>query len=233
MADREKRRGGRALKKTVSDALASERCLDILKALEDVTPRQLVNPLIGNLCSLDDTEHWRAVSAVGSIVAGLAEKDLESARVVMRRFMWQLNDESGGIGWGVPEAMAECMAKNRRLAEEFASILVSYLDPVRNFLEMDPLRKGAAWGVGRLARVYPESVSDAGPFLAQCLDSEHAGLRGAAAWALAALPTPEARDELEALVHDDEPVSLWEDGKLLATTVGELARDALSRMEGT
>lgn len=25
---------------------------------------------------------------------------MDSARIVMRRLMWSLNDESGGIGWG-------------------------------------------------------------------------------------------------------------------------------------
>ena len=46
---------------------------------------------------------------MGVVVAGLAEHDMESARVVMRRLMWNLNDESGGIGWSSPEAMGEIM----------------------------------------------------------------------------------------------------------------------------
>ncbi len=38
----------------------------------------------------------------------------------MRRFLWSLNDESGGIGRARPEAMAECMCRDVRLADEYA-----------------------------------------------------------------------------------------------------------------
>ena len=76
----------------------------------------------------------------------------------MRRLMWMLNDESGGIGWGAPEAMAEAMACHPRLAEEYVRILLSYIREDGNFLEYEPLRRGALWGIGRLARVYPEML---------------------------------------------------------------------------
>ena len=55
---------------------------------------------------------------MGAVVAHLAEKDMESARVVMRRLMCSLNDESGGIGWGAPEAMGEIIASHEGLASE-------------------------------------------------------------------------------------------------------------------
>jgi len=44
------------------------------------------------------------------VISNLTEKEMESARVIMRRLMWSLNDESGDIGWGAPEAMAEIIA---------------------------------------------------------------------------------------------------------------------------
>ncbi len=72
--------------------------------------------------------------------------------------MWTLNDESGGIGWGAPEAMAEAMACHPRLAEEYVRILLSYIREDGNFLEYEPLRRGALWGIGRLAHIYPEML---------------------------------------------------------------------------
>ncbi|MEA3417440.1 MAG: hypothetical protein U9R02_15080 [Thermodesulfobacteriota bacterium] len=56
---------------------------------------------------------------MGVVVSNLADHDMESARVIMRRLIWNLNDESGGIGWGSPEAMGEIMARNNRLALPF------------------------------------------------------------------------------------------------------------------
>ena len=58
----------------------------------------------------DELIRWRAVSAMGIVTAALADARMDAARVIMRRMMWQLNDESGGIGWGIPEAMGEIMA---------------------------------------------------------------------------------------------------------------------------
>ena len=92
----------------------------------------------------DELVKWRAVTAIGSIVTLLAKKDIEAARVIMRRLMWSLNDESGGIGWGAPEAMSEIMAQSNKIAEEYNSILISYLNEQGNFLEYEPLQKGSA-----------------------------------------------------------------------------------------
>jgi len=102
---------------------------------------------------------------MGAVVANLAEQDMESARVIMRRLMWSLNDESGGIGWGAPEAMGEIIASHDGLAKEYVSVLISYVWKEGNFLEYEPLQRGAVWGVGRVAQVRPELAQDAGPHL--------------------------------------------------------------------
>jgi len=58
--------------------------------------RQVVNPLISFFLHKELIIKWRAVFALGMIVDKIAKEDMESARVVMRRLMWTLNDESGG-----------------------------------------------------------------------------------------------------------------------------------------
>ena len=82
---------------------------------------------LADLCSNEEQVKWTAVKTLGAYVSELAENDLEAARDWMRRFMWQLNEESGGIGWGVAETMGEAMARHEGLAREFSCILVSYL----------------------------------------------------------------------------------------------------------
>lgn len=58
----------------------------------------------------------------------------------MCRLMWTLNDESGGIGWGAPETMAEAMACHPHIAEEYVCILLFYIREDGNFLEYEPIR---------------------------------------------------------------------------------------------
>jgi hypothetical protein len=126
-----------------------------------IPAQNLISPLFSALFSIQETIHWRAVTCMGDAVLSLAHSRLEPARVVMRRLMWSLNDESGGIGWGAPEAMGEIMARHSGLAAEYSSILCSYVVPSEgpdNYLEYAPLRLGAYWGIARLAQAWPSYV---------------------------------------------------------------------------
>ena len=134
----------------------------------DVPPQKMINPLLCALFETDEVLRWRVVRAIGITVSAMAGKDLESARTIMRRLMWSLNDESGGIGWGAPEAMGEIMAENETLAREYHRILVSYIDVQGNLLENDELELGVMWGISRLAQKRPELLRDwTAPVMAQ------------------------------------------------------------------
>ena len=65
--------------------------------------------------------------ALGQVVAGLEEGSAEDMHNIMRRLMWHMNEESGNIGWGIPEAFAEILAQHRRLGDEFYPILNYFL----------------------------------------------------------------------------------------------------------
>jgi hypothetical protein len=164
---------------------------------------------------------------MGSVVASLAERDPESARVVMRRFIWNLNDESGGIGWGCPEAMAESMARSEAMACEYACILLSYIQPGGNYLEHESLQDGVLWGIGRLARERPERIRGCERRLLTYLQSSRVMHRALAAYALGALYHPEMNRLLGRLVEDRAAIRLYRDQRLVDCTVADLAREAL------
>ena len=122
--------------------------------------RKLVNALFSFLCSTDKKIKSNAVMAMGEVVSKIAEIDLESARIIMRRLMLNLNDESGGIGWGAPEAMGEIMARSEKLAEEYHKILISYTLGGGNELDFEELQKDVIAGLKRLSRVRPNLVKE-------------------------------------------------------------------------
>jgi HEAT repeat protein len=224
----------RALKRSgLRDLLRSGDIERAAAELGQLPGRRFLNPLRSALCS-DERAKWSAVTLIGLLTAELADRDPESARVVMRTLMWNLTEESGGIAWGVPESLAEIMACHEALAEEYAPILVSYMREDGNFLEYEPLQRGVVWGVGRLAQVRPGLLRDnhASRYLLPYLESADAVVRGLAAWALGLIGTREAATSLEALVEDREEVRLYLDRELVTTSVGELARRALVRTAG-
>jgi len=219
--------GSRKLKKKILGLLGDK---DFEKSLEKVChlpARQAVNPLFSLFYDASELIRWRAVAAMGAVVANLAQIDMESARVIMRRLMWNLNDESGGIGWGSPEAMGEIMARSSKLADEYASLLVSYIDKEGNFLEHEILQRGVLWGLGRLAHARPGILEHATPFLFPYLQSEDAIHRGLAAWAAGALDTGLAKPSLQILVTDEAAIKIFLGNRLVERTVAQLAKEAL------
>lgn len=206
-----------------------------LDELLAVPGEHVVGGLFGALLHPDPLVRWHAVTAFGLVVAAMAEAAPESARVVMRRFLWSLNDESGGIGWGAPEAMAEIMAQSPRMANEYAKILRAYIHEAADdcpdcFLEYAPLRRGAFWGLGRLAEVRPEHVADAAPDIVAALHEPDAGIRGLAVWTAGNLRLVEAAPGLRACAHDPAPLDLYRNRTLSTTTVGTLAAEALATL---
>jgi hypothetical protein len=224
----EAKQSGRHLKDNVLALLGSDNFDQSLHELCQLPARQVINPLFSFLLSSDEQTRWRAVTAMGAVVANLAEKDMESARVVVRRLMWSLNDESGGIGWGAPEAMGEIIASHEGLAKEYASVLISYVREDGNFLEYEPLQRGAVWGIGRATQARPHLVQDAGPHLLLFLESPDATVRGLAAWAVGLLGAEAARPQLEALLEDGAEVPLYIDARLVLRRVCDLAKEALA-----
>ena len=225
------KRSGRDLKRKVLALLESDNFDQSLNDLCRLPARQVINPLFSFLLSSEEQIRWRAITAMGAVVARHAEEDMESARVIMRRLMWSLNDESGGIGWGAPEAMGEIVASHEGLAKEYAPILISYVREDGNFLEYGPLQRGAVWGIGRAAQVRPLLVRDAVPHLILFLKSSDATVRGLSAWTLGLLGAEAARTELEALLGDEAEVPIYIDGRLMVRSVGDLAKEALALIE--
>jgi len=189
--------------------------------------RRLINPLLSFLLSPDETLKWRSVSAVGLVMSVTASTDMEAARVIMRRLIWSLNDESGGIGWGSPEAMGEIMACHRGLAEEYHRILVSYIRRDGNLLENELLERGVLWGIGRLAQVRAGLIGYAPPHVALYLESHDPLHRGLAAWSLGFLDASPFRHQLERLLDQGVEIRVYENRSIRSFSIGELAARAI------
>ncbi len=221
----------RQLKKEIHKLLLQKDLESGLARIGRMPARKAISPLFSFLCNPDELLKWRAVTAMGKVVDRLADADMESARVIMRRHMWQLNDESGGIGWGCPEAMGEIMARNENLAEEFWCILISYIRPDGNFLEHEVLQRGVLWGVGRLAHARPQLLETSVDYLHPYMQTGEPYLRGLAAWAAGALRNNNTAAILNQLKDDSAKLSVYLEGHIIRRSVGEIAKKALQMVK--
>lgn len=219
--------GGRSLKTKLFDLLNRG---DPDRALEEISRlhcRQAVNPLFSFLQSGNEKLKWGAVKAMGYVVSQLADCDLEAARVIMRRLMWNLNDESGGMGWGSPEAMGEILATHSGLAREYAHILLSYAREDGNYLEHEGLQRGLLWGIGRLSEKRPELVRGAAGLLLPYLASQDGMIRGLSARIMGLLQVKEAQPMLRRLTEDESALIIMVENNLTTVRVKDLAEEAL------
>ena len=225
----------REIKRRVLDLLASDGWEAGLGDLAELG-QQAVAPLFSALCNPAPLVRWHAVTGFGVVVAALAGTAPEKARVVMRRFIWSLNDESGGIGWGAPEAMAEIMTQSPLVAAEYHNHLLAYIheDHCRPdcYLEYAPLRRGAVWGVARLAQTRPDLALKAEPDLLCALADCDKAIQGLAAWACGQLGLTSALPLLEPLRREQSTLELYRDRELLEPTLAALAAEAMDRITG-
>ena len=203
------------------------------KELQKATGGTLLS-IINSLCSFlyhkSPVIKWNAVTAMGSAVSCLAESDMESARNIIRRLMWNLNDESGGIGWGSPEAMGEIISGSDFLVNEFLPILISYLREDGNYQENEIMQRGVLWGIGRVCLVYPDEVLSYKKYFLPYLNSVDPGVRGLSAWIIGLLRVEEAAQTLEKLLDDESEFETFMNNGVVTKSVWEFAREALEKI---
>ena len=221
----------RRIKNRVLTLVRSKEVDQVLNELLCIPSRRLINPLFSLLYSEEQMVRWKAVTLIGQIVARLAEEDIESARVIMRRLMWNLNDESGGIGWGSPEAMGEILANHNRLAEEYTHILRSYTDENANFLEHPMLQRGLMWAIARVALSWPWRMKQVPPRLIPYLSSPDPHVKGLACWAFGMIGTQATGDALNELLGDKTEIQIYQNQRINNRRVFELASEALKRTD--
>ncbi len=233
---------GRRLKREILALLAGPDLPLIQERLAGMEAKAVINALFSAICHADELVRWHAISCMGSSVARLAARDMEEARIVMRRLLWSLNDESGGIGWGAPESMAEIMACHKRLAGEYIHMFLSYMREDGeeiwqdgNYLEHEVLQRGLLWGAWRLSVRRRELVLARGMDgdLGQYLLSRDGTVRGLAALAVGELRLARWREAMVSLLADTSPVRVYVDGHLETRSVAELAANGLKRIDGT
>ncbi len=98
------------------------------------------------------------------------------------------------------------------------------------FLEETFSQEPMLWGVGRLAEVHPQLLEEVLPVVVTFLTSPKPQLRALAAWGLGKGRYHAATDAIRVLAEDDQLVLLYDQGHILQTTVGQVAREALASL---
>lgn len=134
----------------------------------------LVNPLFACLpeeAPLSD----RAAFALGNLISRIYAQNREEARNIIRRFIWQMNVESGNIGWGIPKAFGQTLAQNHALAQEYHKVLFHYIYNKKgdnSYCDYAPLRQSCYTALADVVRAWPEYAKLATALLQQAAKTD-------------------------------------------------------------
>lgn len=145
-----------------------------------------VGPLMGMLQELPALR-LRAAIALGMTTAVVREKHLEQARDVWRRLMWRMSEESGNIGWGIPEAMSELLISVPGFAKDYHALLFTQLIDLGrddNYCDNEMLRRSSYFAIGRFVAAVPDYAVQARNLFIRGLRDTDSICRAIACWAL-------------------------------------------------
>jgi hypothetical protein len=187
--------------------------------------------VLGSLVSLtydaDPQIRWRAVEAVGAAASRVAEGDPDQVREHLRRLLWLMSEESGAICWHAPEAMAEIVLRQPKVFAEYIPIVVTLIENLAEE-DLEHFKAGTLRAIGRLGAVAGDRVREVTPAVASALRDSDPQVRGMAVWCLNEVGSAELLADHPELLSDEGTVDLYEDGRLVRTTVSRLVRDALA-----
>jgi len=164
---------------------------------------------------------WRAIEALGQVAAMIAESDLERVRVMIRGQIWQMNDESGNVGWYAAEAIGEILYNAPILIDEYGALLLSYLHE-------EPFERGAHWAVARVASLRPDVYRERLEELIPSLESDDAYVRVFAMKALTRIDAERAKQYVERHAGDVAVVEFYDlrDGVFREAALHDLVKAA-------
>ncbi len=148
-------------RRTLDDLLLRRRPERLLEAARR-RPGRVLRLLTARLYSADEAWKWRAVRALGRLAADPEAGGRVRWTDQLRRWFWALNDESGAVPHGLPEAIGEVLARRPGLQADFLPLLGSMLTCEETF-QTGPIERGVMWALGRIgppaASLCPEAAA--------------------------------------------------------------------------
>ncbi len=97
---------------------------------------------------------WRAIRAIGMAARAIVHEEQAFLRETIRKLLWSLSDESGGIGWSAPEIIGEIICSDPEGFKDIIPIVSGIYD-----IEEEVFRPGIVYALSRIAEQRPDLVA--------------------------------------------------------------------------
>lgn len=213
------------LKKLIHRSLESNNLQNLLAVSKE--PRKVISQLIRIAYDKETLAGWRAIKAIGVIAKEKVKTDYDFLRETVRKLLWSLSDESGGIGWSAPEIIGEIVSSDPDRFRDIIPLIAEVYS-----VEEKVFRPGVIYAMGRVAESDPESVLEQKDLIIKALFDDNPLTRVYALEALnlikGLLNSQEAQSVkkfIEALQTDRSEVWVYKNDGFMNTQVDETARN--------
>ena len=186
----------------------------------------IIRRLISLSYDKQDVISWRAIEAIGVISRTFSKGSMDILRETIRRLLWSMGEESGGIGWSAAEMVGEIVTGDPDAFNDIIPILWS-------FKEEEMFRAGIVWAMGRIAMIRPELVAFIIQDLPEMLEDRDPVVRGYTVRLMGLLPEAlnagNSRKQISKLLGDISPVPVYKEGELLSQSISEIAGEVLHK----
>jgi hypothetical protein len=141
-----------SLKQTILDALESNDLDTVVSLVKN--NRRALTILVRVSYDKETLAAWRAIKSVGLVAKELVKTDDEFLREAVRKLLWSLSDESGGIGWSAPELLGEIVSADPKRFSDIIPLIAEVYE-----VDEEVFRPGVVYALTRIAETGPEQVA--------------------------------------------------------------------------
>jgi hypothetical protein len=174
--------------------------------------------LIQHLYDPVEPLRWQALEALGFLVEKVQEIKPGYYRNLLSRFLWAMNDESGNVPWGAPEAMGVIIAAHPQKYGDLTPMLIT------TALENPILHPGLLWAVAIIAEKDQSLIDPFLPDLLPLLSSPNPVVQGYALWFFKGWGIPIPPEVRETCLKKEEKITIFWHGTFHTHTLADLAR---------
>ncbi len=116
----------REIKKKVRQLIERDK-FETLKGMLDESQRVL-SALFSMTYDKESPLAWKAIKAYGRLLVALAERSPSEAGEHVRRLLWSITEESGGLGWAAIEIIAEIVCNAHGKMDNLIPLIPQFAD---------------------------------------------------------------------------------------------------------
>ncbi len=213
------------MKKAVTAALEAEDYETVLTlALQS---RKILSVLVRLAYEKETLVGWRAIKAIGRVASVFVNSNYDFLRETIRKLLWSLSDESGGIGWAAPEILGEIVCADPKKMHDIIPLITEVY-----YIEEKVFRPGVLYALKRIAESDPGAVTPFQDVVMEGLGDQEP-LARLYALELVGLLNPyilpenreRIRNSIESLLQDRSEAWIFNNGGFQGVVVGEYAVD--------